>query len=66
MPVPEYKIVGEQGPPHFRIFEVSLTVGELCTTSGRGATRRKAEKVAAAKALEAIELLPAQDSEPPR
>lgn len=66
LPAPQYEIVGEDGPPHFRIFEVSLTVGEICTTMGRGATRRKAEKVAAARALEAMDLLPAQDLEPPR
>lgn len=66
LPVPDYQIVGEQGPPHFRIFEVSLTVGEICTATGRGATRRRAEQVAAAKALEAMGLLPAQDLESPR
>lgn len=66
LPAAQYKIVGEDGPPHFRIFEVSLTVGEICAATGRGATRRKAEQVAAARALEAIALLPAQDLEPPR
>jgi ribonuclease III len=65
LPAPEYKIVGELGPPHFRIFEVSLTVGELCTATGRGATRRKAEQVAAAQALDVMDLLPSLDLEPP-
>jgi ribonuclease III len=65
LPGPEYKIVGEQGPPHLRVFEVNLTVGEICSATGRGLTRRRAEQVAAAKALEAINLLPSQDPELP-
>jgi ribonuclease-3 len=66
LPVPQYEIVGEDGPPHFRIFEVRLTVGDLCSATGRGATRRKAEQVAAAQALDAMDLLPEQDPEPSR
>lgn len=66
LPAPQYTIVSEQGPAHIRIFEVSLIVGDLCTATGRGMSRRKAEQVAAARALEAVRLLSAQDPEPPR
>jgi ribonuclease III len=65
LPAPQYVIVDEQGPPHLRIFEVRLTVGEICTATGRGATRRRAEKFAAAKALAEMNLLLTHDLEPP-
>ena len=65
LPPPEYRIVSEQGPPHGRIFEVSLIVGGICRSTGRGVSKREAEQSAAARALEDKNLLPAHDSEPP-
>jgi ribonuclease III len=52
LPLPHYEIVAEHGPPHGRIFEVSLIVGEICRTTGRGGSKREAEQAAAALALE--------------
>ena len=57
LPQPEYRIVSEQGPPHGRIFEVSLIVGNICRTSGSGISKREAEQAAAAQALENEALL---------
>ena len=65
LPPPEYRIVGEQGPPHGPVFEVSLIVGDICRTTGRGVSKREAEQAAAAQALEDKALRPAQDFEPP-
>lgn len=64
LPLPQYTVVAEHGPPHGRIFEVSLTVGEFCRTTGRGVSKREAEQAAAAQALEDKDLRAAQDIEP--
>ncbi len=66
LPAPQYKILSEHGPPHERIFEVSLTVDEICSVTGRGETRRQAEQAAAAKALEDKVLRYAYPSKRPR
>lgn len=66
LPQPEYKVVSEQGPPHGRIFEVSLSVGDICRAMGRGISKREAEQAAAAQALEDEALLAlSPDSERP-
>jgi ribonuclease-3 len=52
LPIPEYKVVHEEGPPHSRNFEVSCSIEErsICT-KGLGSSRRSAEQEAAGKAL---------------
>ena len=65
LPPPRYEIIAEHGPPHGRIFEVSLIVGEICRTTGRGVSRREAEQAAAARAVEDKDLCGAQYIEPP-
>jgi ribonuclease-3 len=52
LPIPEYEVEHEEGPPHARKFEVSCRIAELSIcTSGRGSSRRSAEQEAAAQAL---------------
>jgi ribonuclease-3 len=65
LPPPQYDIVAEQGPPHGRIFEVRLIVGEICRTTGRGGSKKEAEQAAAARALENKGLCLADDIGPP-
>jgi ribonuclease III len=64
LPPPQYKIVAEHGPPHGRVFEVSLIVGEICRTTGCGVSKREAEQAAAARALDDKELRAVHDIEP--
>jgi len=53
--VPEYQLIGEEGPPHARRFEVRCTIPEWnITTTGSATSRRAAEQRAAAAALEQI------------
>ena len=67
LPPPVYRITSEEGPPHGRLFEVSLIVGDICRTTGRGSSKREAEQAAAAQALEDRTLLASSpDSELPR
>ncbi len=49
-----YAVVGEQGPPHDRIFEVSATIDGVEIGSGVGRSKKGAEQEAAQAALEAM------------
>ena len=52
MPLPEYVVTSEAGPPHNRRFEVLCKITELqIETSGAGSSRRMAEQQAAEAAL---------------
>jgi ribonuclease-3 len=52
LPIPEYKVEHEEGPPHARKFEVSCSIAERSIrTLGLGSSRRAAEQEAAGKAL---------------
>lgn len=56
LPLPRYTLVAERGEAHAREFEVECTVDGLeIRTTGAGASRRVAEQVAAAAALERLE-----------
>ena len=46
-----YKVCGESGPPHERMFHVELCVGEKEVFRGRGQSIRKAQHAAAESAL---------------
>lgn len=52
---PEYRVVGEEGPDHAKIFEVEISAGGECLARGRGRSKKEAEKDAAKRALEALE-----------
>jgi ribonuclease-3 len=49
-----YEIVGEQGPPHERRFEVAATVGGRVIGKGEGGSKKAAEQASAAEALERL------------
>ncbi|HMP74963.1 MAG TPA: ribonuclease III [Kiritimatiellia bacterium] len=51
---PRYAAVGEEGPPHQRVFTVEVRVADQPMGTGRGATKREAETNAAAHALEQL------------
>lgn len=52
MPLPQYEVTREEGPPHNRKFEVTCMISELeIQTSGAGSSRRMAEQQAAQAAL---------------
>ncbi len=50
-----YKIIMEDGPPHDRIFESSVFLNGEEVGNGRGKTKKEAEQMAAAKALEQLQ-----------
>jgi ribonuclease-3 len=49
-----YEVVGEDGPPHDRTFEVSATVEGAEVARGSGRSKKDAEQAAAASALDAL------------
>jgi len=51
---PVYRMVGHEGPPHARTFEVTVTVAGKQVGSGVGRSKKEAEAQAAAAALEAL------------
>ncbi len=58
-PVPSYRIVATQGQAHAQQFEVECSVPALAlTSSGRGASRRAAEQLAAAALLAQLQEAP--------
>lgn len=52
--VPRYRVVGETGPDHNKVFEVELKVDNLLTTRGTGKSKKIAEQAAACVALEEL------------
>jgi ribonuclease-3 len=53
--VPEYVLVRESGPPHRRVFDVELRIGERVWGTGRGQSKKEAEQKAAEEALSRVE-----------
>lgn len=54
-PLPLYTVMGTSGPDHAQCFEVACSLSLLAEPAiGRGASRREAEKRAAARALQLI------------
>lgn len=54
--LPEYKIMGETGPDHEKIFEVGVFFKKTMLGSGEGKSKKEAEQAAAKKALKEIRL----------
>ncbi|MBN1548955.1 MAG: ribonuclease III [Syntrophaceae bacterium] len=52
--VPTYRLIGESGPDHCKLFQVRMTIGDI-VTEGEGRTKKEAEQEAARKALALIE-----------
>jgi ribonuclease III len=49
---PRYTLINEVGPDHNKVFEVSLSVAGMITTTGMGRSKKEAEQQAARRALE--------------
>ena len=49
---PRYTLINEVGPDHNKVFEISLTVAGMITTTGMGKSKKEAEQQAARRALE--------------
>ena len=52
--LPRYRLVGETGPAHRRLFEIEVSVGERALARGEGRSKKEAEQQAAERALEAL------------
>jgi ribonuclease-3 len=52
--LPRYRIVSEAGPDHEKVFEVEAIVSGRAFRTARGRTKKEAEQLAAANALEAL------------
>ena len=48
---PTYRVIGESGPDHDKVFEVELIIGDDVKSRGEGRTKKEAEQSAAAKLL---------------
>ncbi len=48
---PTYRVIGESGPDHDKVFEVELLIGDTVKSHGEGRTKKEAEQHAAAKLL---------------
>src|SRR5918995_319328 len=54
-PLPAYKVAGEVGPDHRKLFHVEVVVGEDVLAQGVGRTKKDAEQEGAKLAMEALE-----------
>ena len=53
-PVPEYVVVGEEGPSHRRRFRIQCTIRGEAVSEGEGFSKKQAQQEAARKALEKV------------
>jgi ribonuclease-3 len=53
-PLPAYRIAGEVGPDHRKLFHVEVVVGDETIAQGVGRTKKDAEQEAAKAALQAL------------
>ena len=49
--LPRYELVGTTGPPHRRVFETEIRVGERALARGEGRSKKESEQCAAERAL---------------
>lgn len=54
-PPAEYRLAGESGPDHQKVFLIDVWVDGECRASGEGSTKKEAEQRAARSALEQLE-----------
>jgi ribonuclease-3 len=59
LPLPEYRVVKESGPDHEKAFEVEVAWDGEPFASGRGPSKREAQRKAAKEALKKLGRLPA-------
>jgi len=53
-PYPTYQVVDTQGPPHARIFKVSVSVNSQVVATGRSNSKKRAEQKASKEALKRL------------
>jgi ribonuclease-3 len=53
-PLPSYRVAGEIGPDHRKLFHVQIFVGERMIAQGAGRTKKDAEQDAARQAIERL------------
>jgi ribonuclease-3 len=58
LPLPDYRVVGESGPDHEKAFEVHVLWDGEVFASGRGSSKREAQRKAAKEALRKLGRLP--------
>ena len=51
----EYRLAGESGPDHQKVFVIDVWVDGQCRATGEGSTKKEAEQRAARRALEELE-----------
>ena len=56
--IPRYTVIHEDGPEHDRRFTIEVSIGAQTYGSGFGRSKKEAEQVAAARALEHIQIHP--------
>ena len=56
----EYRLVGESGPDHQKIFRIEVWINGECLARGEGTTKKEAEQQAARSALECLERIEAK------
>ena len=53
---PEYRLISQDGPPHERIFRISVVCGDMTVADGSGGSKKAASVAAAETALEVLGL----------
>jgi ribonuclease III len=53
----EYRLAGESGPDHQKVFQIEVWISGECMAKGEGSTKKEAEQQAARSALEILEQL---------
>jgi ribonuclease III, bacterial len=52
--IPRYRLIGEYGPDHDKLFESGLSIPGIIETTGKGKSKKEAEQHAAHKALDEL------------
>jgi ribonuclease-3 len=60
-PPAEYRLAGESGPDHQKVFQIEVWIDGECMARGEGSTKKEAEQRAARIALEQLERAEARD-----
>jgi ribonuclease III len=60
-PPAEYRLAGESGPDHQKVFQIEVWVNGACMATGQGSTKKEAEQRAARSALDQLEQAEAKD-----
>lgn len=58
LPLPEYRVINESGPDHEKAFEIEVAWDGVSFATGRGSSKREAQRKAAKEALKRLGRLP--------